>query len=703
MSDKKIDDLTNNFFIDSLSDNIKKLIRKHQSTEIISHKLICIASEKDGLSSDELEEVIATLDDMNWTIEYDDDDSAEFSDDDIDDDITEPDEDGSLYMGSDDDDDTSSKNVSNVDQYDEDSDVGTVNDDPKLREFLNSHKDISDTSSLSMIRSVDPFRTYVRNMGNIDLLTKAGEITIAKRIEAGRKLMIEGICKCPMCLQMILSWYDDLIAERVQLRDIINLDLMYNGSGPEDVDDNIDDIDPDEMDAEMAMDGKMSDDSELDDMEDSDESEDSDYEDSSSVSNAYMEEALRPVVIETMENVKKVFAKLYKIQMANLEGFIENAKFTPDYGKKYTSNLSSLVELLNTIKLNDARVAEILDALTQNHRHLITLEGKILRIAENCRISRDDFLNNYTDEEMNPKWLSKIAKSSDKKWQKFATVHKDEVSNIRNDILKVCRTTGLPVAEYKKVVEIVLKGDRESNKAKQEMIEANLRLVISIAKRYQNRGLQFLDLTQEGNIGLMKAVDKFEYRRGYKFSTYATWWIRQAITRSIADQARVIRIPVHMIETINKLKKISRQIMHETGREATYEELAAKIHLPVEKVRKVMKTKNNPISLESPVGEDNESSFGDILEDENALRPLDVTIYSNLKEITTRILSTLSPREEKVLRMRFGIGMNTDHTLEEVGKQFAVTRERIRQIEAKALKKLKHPTRAKRLKTFLEN
>jgi len=700
----KSGEMADNFLLDSLSSNIKKLINKHKSNCIICRQHIYLAAEKDGLSQDELDDVIATLHELDWTIE-DSDEIPTLVEDDIvieeDDFIQQTDEDDI-----DSDDDKSVSYTTSIESgYDELEETTGVNDDPKLREFLNSHKDVSDVSSLSFSRSVDPFRAYLKNMGNIDLLTKYGEIAIAKRIEAGRKLLIEGLCKCPLCLKLILSWNDALLDDSIQLRDIVNLDLMYN-SGPdveEDDDMSISDTDMDLDDMSIMKGDVEEDEDNIDSSGDVDEQQDSEYEDGSSVSNACMEEALRPVVLETFAEISKIFSKLSKLQIDHFEDTLKSSKDTFNYGKKYHDYLSKLVVLLNTIKLNDARVSEILDMLTGKHRNLLSLEGRVLRLAESCKISRDDFLLKWSGEELNPRWLDKISHINDKKWKNFILKHKDEVKTIKADILNICRDIGLNVSEYKEVYDIVLKGDRESNRAKHEMIEANLRLVISIAKRYQQRGLQFLDLTQEGNIGLMKAVDKFEYRRGYKFSTYATWWIRQAITRSIADQARVIRIPVHMIETINKLKKISRQIMHETGREATAEELAAKIHLPVDKVRKVLKTTKNPISLESPMGDDNDSSLGDIIEDENALKPLDVTIYSNLKEITTRILSTLTPREEKVLRMRFGIGMSTDHTLEEVGKQFAVTRERIRQIEAKALKKLQHPTRARKLKTFLED
>ena len=699
----KSDDLANSLFIDALSSNVKKLVKKYRSTCIICRQHIYVAAEKDGLSQDELDDVISTLHEMDWTIEDDDEIPVLVDDSEIvieDDDFIPADEDEV-----DNNDDNTGVQPSSIETgYDELEESTGVNDDPKLREFLNSHKDVSDVSNLSFSRNIDPFRAYLKNMGNIDLLTKYGEIAIAKRIEAGRKLLIEGLCRCPLCLKLILSWNNALLEDVIQLRDVINLDLMYN-SGPDvEEDDEIamSDADVDLDDMSIVKD-EIDEDDPVDQSDEVDEGSDSEYEDSSSVSNACMEEALRPIVLETFSEISKIFTKLSKLQVAHFDDTMKSSKDTFNYGKKYHDYLTKLVSLLNTIKLNDARVSEILDMLTSKHRNLLSLEGRVLRLAESCKISREDFLDRWTGEELNPRWLDKISRISDKKWKNFISKHKEEVKSIRNDILDTCRDIGLNVTEYKEVYDIVLKGDRESNRAKHEMIEANLRLVISIAKRYQQRGLQFLDLTQEGNIGLMKAVDKFEYRRGYKFSTYATWWIRQAITRSIADQARVIRIPVHMIETINKLKKISRQIMHETGREATAEELAAKIHLPVDKVRKVLKTTKNPISLESPMGDDNDSSLGDIIEDENALKPLDVTIYSNLKEITTRILSTLTPREEKVLRMRFGIGMSTDHTLEEVGKQFAVTRERIRQIEAKALKKLQHPTRARKLKTFLED
>jgi RNA polymerase primary sigma factor len=576
-------------------------------------------------------------------------------------------------------------------------------------------------------RTDDPVRMYLREMGSVELLSREGEIAIAKRIEAGRDMMIGGICESPLTIRAIVNWHDQLQAGELLLRDVIDLETTYGG-GPdaeiaaeegedEDVDaeadvENFDSAnDDDDEDAETetpeTIGGEEAEEEEDD--EESEGSEGGDGEDDEddeneqvNVSLSKMEEELTEQVLEKFELIAKTYEKLHKAQEQRLVALNKGETVPAATEKRYTKLKSEMVELMEDVHLNNFRIEELLDHLTGLNNRLLGLEGKLLRFADRCKIKRPDFVKQYQGHELDPNWMERVAGLPGKGWKTFIERYPEEIAKLREDIGGVSSEVGLPIAEFRRVYGVVNKGEREAGRAKKEMIEANLRLVISIAKKYTNRGLQFLDLIQEGNIGLMKAVDKFEYRRGYKFSTYATWWIRQAITRSIADQARTIRIPVHMIETINKLVRTSRQMLHEIGREPTPEELAEKLQMPLEKVRKVLKIAKEPISLETPIGDEEDSHLGDFIEDKNAVQPLDAAIQANLRETTTRVLASLTPREERVLRMRFGIGMNTDHTLEEVGQQFSVTRERIRQIEAKALRKLKHPSRSRKLRSFLD-
>ncbi|PKQ06861.1 MAG: RNA polymerase sigma factor RpoD [Alphaproteobacteria bacterium HGW-Alphaproteobacteria-11] len=543
------------------------------------------------------------------------------------------------------------------------------------------------TTSTALDRTDDPVRMYLREMGSVELLSREGEIAIAKRIEAGRETMIAGLCESPLTFQAIIIWRDELNEGKILLRDIIDLDATFAGPDAKKVD---------HSQAALAGEAPPR-------IEPEEEEVDEDGEDDNSMSLAAMEAELKPKVLETFDKIAADYKKLRKLQDQKVELALKGEDFGGASDKKYQKLTSDLIEEVKSLSLNNNRIESLVEQLYAINKRLMGLEGRMLRLAESHGIPREEFLKQYFGNELDPNWIRRVSRLKGKGWAGFTKDERDQVKNLRIEIQTLASETGLDIAEYRRIVSGVQKGEREARIAKKEMVEANLRLVISIAKKYTNRGLQFLDLIQEGNIGLMKAVDKFEYRRGYKFSTYATWWIRQAITRSIADQARTIRIPVHMIETINKLVRTSRQMLHEIGREPTPEELAEKLGMPLEKVRKVLKIAKEPISLETPIGDEEDSHLGDFIEDKNAILPIDAAIQSNLRETTTRVLASLTPREERVLRMRFGIGMNTDHTLEEVGQQFSVTRERIRQIEAKALRKLKHPSRSRKLRSFLDN
>lgn len=673
--------------LDSFGGALKKLITKGKELGYITIEELNQALPSEKETSDQIEDIMAAISDMEISI-ISADETEDFDDD-------EPKE-------------------------EENNDNENYADDEESGNF----------DSRELLRSDDPVRMYLKEMGSVELLSREGEIAIAKRIEAGKTVMIGGLCENPMTLKAISKWRDELVAGTMQLRNIIDLEMMYgvdaaaivyedeNTSAEDDLEDvakdleskNLDEID-DDLENDIEFDSTVEEGSEDDDVDETSALDDDDNssldDDDDDASHAVtsitaMETALFEPVLDILNKISSYYDELSRIQAQRMKAILAGRKAQTSLEKKYLNIRKELIELMSSIHLNSARVEELVEQLNELNRRLMGVEGKLMRLALNAKVKREDFLETYQHSELDPHWLEKVEQKKDKHWNAFISNNRNEINELRASLAEMSKECGLPISEYRKMVDTIKRGEREADRAKKEMIEANLRLVISISKKYTNRGMQFLDLIQEGNIGLMKAVDKFEYRRGYKFSTYATWWIRQAITRSIADQARTIRIPVHMIETINKLVRTSRQMTLETGREPIPEELAKRLSMPVEKIRKVMKIAKEPVSLEAPVGDEEDSSLGDFIADENALQPVDSAIHTNLKETCTRILSSLTPREERVLRMRFGIGMNTDHTLEEVGQQFNVTRERIRQIEAKALRKLKHPSRSKKLRSFLD-